>query len=72
MHMFPPMVNTLFLERQVENEVRAATGQASSLAVEFGIKEKITQVFNNAAPMFWFPPSDLLAPSYVKGRAEKL
>ena len=82
--MFPPMVNTLFLEKQIENDMKVNVSGGSPLketlahkaahtlefhsAIEEEMKQKLIQIFNNASSFFWYPPEDLLNERYVQGR----
>jgi hypothetical protein len=36
------------------------------------MKNKLTEVYNNASAFFWYPPHDLLTERYVKQKETKL
>ena len=36
------------------------------------MKNKLTEVYNNASPFLWYPPHDLLNERYVKLKENKL
>jgi hypothetical protein len=73
--LFPPMMNTLYIETEVESRAtgehkhgqRSETVQSNSrlksdhfLRVENEMKSKITEIYNETSKFFWYPPKALL------------
>jgi predicted metal-dependent peptidase len=80
------MVNTLYLEKEIENNILTAKSDKFlknklknalnnkidnhhtklQKQIELEMKNKLTQVYNNASSFFWYPPQDLLTERYVR------
>ena len=66
--LFPPMVNTLYLENEIEYHMRmheyssnVKSGHINNPSkIEYKMKSYLTEIYNTASNFFWYPPDKLL------------
>lgn len=62
MKLFPPIVNTLMIETEIEQQLKDLLQghKPHPSRVEAEMKSKITQIYNFSSKFFWYPPKELL------------